>query len=209
MLHSILQKNKFLLAVVVMAFSSLPAQALKDDHEQPLHVVSKEQIADFEENKAIFLVDVVATQGSMELLADKAEVFRNENGQLKEVKAYGKPAKFKQLQENGKVIHSRSAIIQYLPEQNLLILIGRATIWQENSHVDGERIEYNTITKQLKATNENSQGGRVQSTFIPKELQSDGNSNKGSKDSSNQKTDTEKKKNDKSKDSNTGTIEKK
>jgi lipopolysaccharide export system protein LptA len=209
MLHSILQKNKFLLAVVVMAFSSLPAQALKDDHEQPLHVVSKEQIADFEENKAIFLVDVVATQGSMELLADKAEVFRNENGQLKEVKAYGKPAKFKQLQENGKVIHSRSAIIQYLPEQNLLILIGRATIWQENSHVDGERIEYNTITKQLKATNENSQGGRVQSTFIPKELQSDGNSNKGSKDSSNQKTDTEKKKNDKSKDSNTGTNEKK
>jgi len=187
MLHSILQKNKFLLAVVVMAFSSLPAQALKDDHEQPLHVVSKEQIADFEENKAIFLVDVVATQGSMELLADKAEVFRNENGQLKEVKAYGKPAKFKQLQENGKVIHSRSAIIQYLPEQNLLILIGRATIWQENSHVDGERIEYNTITKQLKATNENSQGGRVQSTFIPKELQSDGNSNNSSKDGSKQK----------------------
>ncbi len=191
MLHSILQKNKLLLTAVMVTLCCSQAHALKDDPNQPLNIVSKEQIADFEENKAIFLVDVVATQGSMELLADKAEIFRNESGQLKEVKAYGKPAKFKQLQDNGKVIHSRSAIIQYLPEQNLLILIGRATIWQENSHVDGERIEYNTITKQLKATNENSQGGRVQSTFIPKELKNEKSSDAGSDAKSAKKTDNE------------------
>lgn len=114
----------------------------------------------------------------MEVHADKAELTRDENDELKEVIAYGKPATFKQLQENGKVIHSQSSIIQYLPKKNLLILIGRATIWQENSHVDGERIEYNTITKQLKASNENSQGGRVQSTFIPSELQDKNKDNK-------------------------------
>ena len=91
------------------------------------------------------------------------------------------PATYRQLQENGKIIHSQSSIIHYLPKKNLLILIGRATIWQENSHVDGERIEYNTITKQLKATNENSQDGRVQSTFIPQELKSDGNKDKNQK----------------------------
>lgn len=106
----------------------------------------------------------------MELHADKAELSRNSKGELQEVKAYGKPATFKQKQDDGKLVHSQSSIIQYLPEKNLLILIGRATIWQDNSHVDGERIEYNTVTRQLKASNENSQGGRVQSTFLPQEL---------------------------------------
>ncbi|MGN1280357.1 MAG: lipopolysaccharide transport periplasmic protein LptA [Succinivibrio sp.] len=172
--HIILRASRFKITVLLLAsLFSLSSHALKDDTNQPLQVVSVEQIADFDSNKAIFIGNVVATQGSIEVHADKAELTRNSDGNLKEVKAYGKPATFKQLQENGKVIHSQSSIIQYLPEKNLLILIGRATIWQENSHVDGERIEYNTLTKQLKASNENSQGGRVQSTFIPQELKSD------------------------------------
>ena len=171
MQHTIQTLNKISAGLALSLFLATPAMALKDDTNQPLNVVSKEQIADFDSNKAIFLENVIATQGTMEVHADKAELTRDENDELKEVIAYGKPATFKQLQENGKVIHSQSSIIQYLPKKNLLILIGRATIWQENSHVDGERIEYNTITKQLKASNENSQGGRVQSTFIASELQ--------------------------------------
>ena len=170
MLHIIQRARKTKLVLLMIALASQSAYALKDDTEQPLNIISKEQIADFESNKAIFIKDVVATQGSMELHADKAELSRNSNGELQEVKAYGKPATFKQLQDDGKLVHSQSSIIQYLPEKNLLILIGRATIWQDNSHVDGERIEYNTVTRQLKASNENSQGGRVQSTFLPQEL---------------------------------------
>lgn len=170
MLHIIQRARKIKLVVLMMALASQSAFALKDDAEQPLNIISKEQIADFESNKAIFIKDVVATQGSMELHADKAELSRNSKGELQEVKAYGKPATFKQKQDDGKIVHSQSSIIQYLPEKNLLILIGRATIWQDNSHVDGERIEYNTVTRQLKASNENSQGGRVQSTFMPQEL---------------------------------------
>ena len=176
--HTIQTLNKISAGLALSLFLATPAMALKDDTNQPLNVVSKEQIADFDSNKAIFLENVIATQGTMEVHADKAELTRDENDELKEVIAYGKPATFKQLQENGKVIHSQSSIIQYLPKKNLLILIGRATIWQENSHVDGERIEYNTITKQLKASNENSQGGRVQSTFIPSELQDKNKDNK-------------------------------
>ena len=178
MQHTIQTLNKISAGLALSLFLATPAMALKDDTNQPLNVVSKEQIADFDSNKAIFLENVIATQGTMEVHADKAELTRDENDELKDVIAYGKPATFKQLQENGKVIHSQSSIIQYLPKKNLLILIGRATIWQENSHVDGERIEYNTITKQLKASNENSQGGRVQSTFIPSELQDKNKDNK-------------------------------
>ena len=173
MQYSTQKLSKLLLVGLLLVSSN--AYSLKNDTEQPLNVVSKEQVADFNGNKAIFLGNVVATQGSMELKADKAELLRNEQGELQEVIAYGKPATFKQLQDNGKVVNSQSAIIHYLPEKNLLILIGRATIWQDNSHVNGEKIEYNTVTKQLKATNDNSQGGRVQSIFIPQEFQNDKN----------------------------------
>ena len=184
MQYSTQKLSKLLLVGLLLVSSN--AYSLKNDTEQPLNVVSKEQLADFNSNKAkalinklsnkaIFLGNVVATQGSMELKADKAELLRNEQGELQEVIAYGKPATFKQLQDNGKVVNSQSAIIHYLPEKNLLILIGRATIWQDNSHVNGEKIEYNTVTKQLKATNDNSQGGRVQSIFIPQEFQNDKN----------------------------------
>lgn len=174
MLHITHRVSKLKIAFLLVAtFYCASTYALKSDEDQPLNIVSAEQIADFNANKAIFLKDVFATQGSMELRADKAELTRNSDGKLQEIKAYGKPATFKQDQDNGKIIHSQSSIIQFLPEKNLLILIGRATIWQDNSHVDGERIEYNTVTKQLKATNDNSQGGRVQSTFIPQELKDD------------------------------------
>lgn len=173
MLHIIRRVSSFHLSVLLLSLLSFQAVALDNDTEQPLNIVSKEQIADFNSNKAIFLENVVATQGTIEVHADKAEISRDSNDQLEEIIAYGKPATYKQLQENGKITHSQSSIIHYLPKKNLLILTGRATIWQENSHVDGERIEYNTVTKQLKATNENSQDGRVQSTFIPQELKSD------------------------------------
>src|SRR5574344_987925 len=174
MLHTI-QKITKISSTILLSLFALNANALHEDSAKPLNVVSQEQLADFNSNKAIFIGNVIATQGSIEVKADKAELIRNKDGKLQEVKAYGKPATFKQLQDNNKVIRSQSAIIQYIPEKNLVILIGRATIWQDNSHVNGERIEYNTITKQLKASNENNQGGRVQSTFIPQELKTDSN----------------------------------
>lgn len=94
MQYSTQKLSKLLLVGLLLVSSN--AYSLKNDTEQPLNVVSKEQVADFNSNKAIFLGNVVATQGSMELKADKAELLRNEQGELQEVIAYGKPATFKQ-----------------------------------------------------------------------------------------------------------------
>ena len=96
MQHTIQTLNKISAGLALSLFLATPAMALKDDTNQPLNVVSKEQIADFDSNKAIFLENVIATQGTMEVHADKAELTRDENDELKEVIAYGKPATFKQ-----------------------------------------------------------------------------------------------------------------
>ncbi len=158
------------LTAAALLLASFQAFALKTDSEQPIDVVSDEQIADLQNNKAIFLGNVVATQGSIEITCDKAELLRDENGQLKEVHGYGGPVKFRQTLDDGKIIRSQSSVLSYYPLDANVVLDGRATIWQDESHVNGEKIEYNVNTQKMKATNPNAQGGRVKSTFIPAEF---------------------------------------
>ena len=181
MQHTTHRLSKLKYCLLLLSLFSFDSSALKDDTDQPLHITSKEQIADFESNKAIFLHNVVAIQGTIEVHGDKAELYRD---------------------ENGKIIHSLSSIIHYLPERSEVILIGRATIWQENSHVDGERIVYNTVTKQVKATNESTKNGRVQSTFIPQELKDD------DKKSANSTAEAQNNQNNKSAETNSTTSDK-
>ena len=202
MQHTTHRLSNLKYCLLLLSLFSFDSSALKDDTDQPLHITSKEQIADFESNKAIFLHNVVAIQGTIEVHGDKAELYRDENGKVREIITYGKPATYKQLQENGKIIHSLSSIIHYLPERSEVILIGRATIWQENSHVDGERIVYNTVTKQVKATNESTKNGRVQSTFIPQELKDD------DKKSANSTAEAQNNQNNKSAETNSTTSDK-
>ena len=154
------------LGVVALSLICTPAHALKDDQNQPINVVSQEQSADLQANKLVFSGDVVATQGSIKLNADKVEVSRNAQGALESIIAYGKPVTFEQQQDNGKYIRGRANTVSYLPESTQIVLQGRATIWQGESSMTGERIEYNIATQRMRAATQ-SQGGRVSSTFVP------------------------------------------
>ncbi len=152
------------------------AFALQSDYEKPINVVSEQQMADLKANRVIFEGDVEATQGTMKINADKVEVQRASNGQLESIIAYGNPVTFEQTLDNGKPIHTKSRTLSYLPVQNLVVLSGQATIWQGESRMSGERIEYNIQTQKMRAENQRAQGGRVSSTFVPAELK---NENKG------------------------------
>ena len=118
----------------------------------------------------IFAGDVVATQGTMEIKAEKIEITRGDDNKLESIIAYGQPVTFKQILDNGKPIHTRSATLSYLPKQSLVVLSGKASIWQNESSMSGERIEYNIVTQKMRADNASRQGGRVSSTFVPAEL---------------------------------------
>ncbi len=160
-------------AAVLTAGLITSAAAGSDDYSQPINVVSEEQLADLKANKIIFSGNVVATQGTMRINADKVEITRDSSGRLESVIAYGHPVTFEQVLDNGRPIHSRSSSISYLPRQSLVVLQGKATIWQDESSMSGEYIEYNIQTQKMKANNASSRGGRVSSTFVPAEFKSD------------------------------------
>lgn len=169
----ITHSSRVILAAAVLSLS--PAWALKSDHTQPINVQSVEQSADLQANKLLFSGDVEATQGSIKLKADKVEVTRSPKGELKSIVAYGNPVTFEQKQDDGRVIKARASTLSYIPEKTRIVLAGRASIWQGDSRMTGERIEYNISTQKMRASNNNSQGGRVSSTFVPADFSRDKN----------------------------------
>ena len=177
-IHNLLKAPVGTLVPMVIALSAIlssPAYALKSDREQPINVESVEQSADLQANKLVFSGDVVATQGSIKVKADKIEITRNSDGTLKSIIAYGSPTTFEQQQDNGRYIRSRSSTLSYIPQETKIVLQGRAVIWQGESKMSGERIEYNINSQKMRAYNNNSQGGRVSSTFVPADFKKDQN----------------------------------
>ena len=151
-IHNLLKAPVGTLVPMVIALSAIlssPAYALKSDREQPINVESVEQSADLQANKLVFSGDVVATQGSIKVKADKIEITRNNDGTLKSIIAYGSPTTFEQQQDNGRYIRSRSSTLSYMPQ------------------------ETNINSQKMRAYNNNSQGGRVSSTFVPADFKKD------------------------------------
>lgn len=169
------------ISFAVLAINANNAYALKTDTQQPLNVQSKEQLADLQANKLFFIGDVVATQGTIEVHCDKAELTRNEKNELKEVMTWGQPVTFRQELDDGKILRSQSSTLQYLPLTGDIVLTGNATVWQGESHVSGEKIVYNTVSQKMKANTANNQNGRVKSTFIPQEFQGNDKNQSNSK----------------------------
>lgn len=169
--HNLIMRSLHGILVLALTYGmvlSHPAYALKSDPKQPINVESAEQSADLQTNKIVFSGAVIATQGSMKLKADKIEVLRDSNGSLKSIVAYGSPATFEQKQDNGQYLRSRSSTLNYNPNNATIVLQGRVTIWQGDSKMSGERIEYNINSQKIRANH--NQGGRVSSTIVPSSI---------------------------------------
>ncbi|MDR8274069.1 lipopolysaccharide transport periplasmic protein LptA, partial [Acinetobacter baumannii] len=81
--------------------ASLPALAKTGDTDQPIHIESDQQSLDMQGNVVTFTGNVVVTQGTIKINADKVVVTRPGNEKGKEViEGFGNPATFYQMQDN-------------------------------------------------------------------------------------------------------------
>ena len=98
--------NKLSLNLVLassLLAASIPAFAVTGDTDQPIHIESDQQSLDMQGNVVTFTGNVIVTQGTIKINADKVVVTRPGGEQGKEViDGYGKPATFYQMQDNGK-----------------------------------------------------------------------------------------------------------
>ncbi|WP_434312526.1 lipopolysaccharide transport periplasmic protein LptA [Haemophilus influenzae] len=165
-----LVSNKILfLATMVLASSS--AFALKDDVNQPINIVSDNQSLDMEKSVVTFTDNVVITQGSIIIKANKVVITRpaEKSGKKETVEAFGTPVTFHQQLDNGTPVDGKANKVHYDLGSEFLTLTNNAELKQLDSKINGNVITYDVKKQQLKANGNGK--SRVTTVLIPSQLQ--------------------------------------
>ncbi|AAU38322.1 MULTISPECIES: lipopolysaccharide transport periplasmic protein LptA [Basfia] len=161
--------NKILLTSALV-MTSLSAFALKDDTNQPINIVSDNQSLDMEKSIVTFTDNVVITQGSILIKANKVIITRPPEGskQKETVEAFGNPVTFHQMLDDGKPADGKANRVHYDLGKEFLTLTGNAQLKQLDSTIDGDVITYDVNKQQLKASS--TAKSRVKTVLIPSQL---------------------------------------
>ncbi len=167
------QANKLSLNVVIasaLLAVSVPALAVTGDTEQPIHIESDTQSLDMQGNVVTFTGNVVVTQGTIKINADKVVVTRPGGEDGKEIiDGYGNPATFYQMQDNGKPVKGHASQMHYELAKDFVVLTGNAYLEQLDSNIKGDKITYLVKEQKMQAFSE--KGKRVTTVLVPSQLQ--------------------------------------
>ncbi len=141
--------------------------ALESDQRQPIYMEA-DGVEINDGGTSTYQGDVVVTQGSIRMTADKVTVSRKANG-ADHVVARGNPVTFQQQMEDREgLIKGRSKRAEYTTDSEIIILIGDAVLTQGKDTFKSDRIIYNRIKGQVLA-GDKAQGKRVRVTIQPRQ----------------------------------------
>ena len=165
---------KFQTFVFVFLLSSIQLKAVDSDRFQPIQIQADGATVDENQGKSIYVGNVTIHQGTLEVTADKVEIY-TEKSQVTQIVARGedkpgKPAHYKQqTNENNDEVSASASKITYLVREERLHLSGNAVLKQVNDTFSGELLYYD-LRKGI--VNLDSGGGtnRVNMTITPKQI---------------------------------------
>jgi len=164
-------RHGFTLATLLLAGGLLlsgPAAALESDQQQPIYMEADGVEINDGSGASIYQGNVIVTQGSIRMTADKVTVTRKPNG-ADHIVAIGNPATFQQQMEGKKeLIKGRSKRAEYTTDSEVIVLIGDAVLTQAKDTFKSDRIIYNRIQGQVLAGNKAQGKQRVRVTIRPK-----------------------------------------
>ncbi len=160
---------KHLTLILPLLLLALPVHAASSDREQPLNIEADSLTVNDLTKVGTYTGNVVATQGSMMLLADKLVVTQSANG-LKTVTAYGNPVKFREKEQNSdQYVEAYGAQAHYDEASSELTLTGNAFLRRGGDQVQGNIVTYNTRTEFFKVVGApNNPSGRVRMVIMPR-----------------------------------------
>ncbi len=149
-------KKLALLAPFVLSFFWQSTYALPEDRELPIDIVSDKGEYFQEEGYGIYTGNVVLTQGTLEIKADKATFYLKE-GVLDYVVAESlekdQLVKIKYLPNHDDPwVFGEGKTLHYYPNKELLTLLTNAEVIQANDVVKAEQIDYRLDTKKVTAS---------------------------------------------------------
>ncbi|HJP97192.1 MAG TPA: lipopolysaccharide transport periplasmic protein LptA [Rhodanobacteraceae bacterium] len=161
--------GRFILLVAMLAACG-SVQAKQSDKDQPIQLNATGHLVGSQQSGKIVVTDnVTLDQGTFHAAGDKATGYTdpNDTSQWQRVVLTGTPARFRQTQDNGTLVHGQAQTLDYKVSENTVILTGNASVVQEGrGSFQGEKLTYNTDTGNIEGTA--AAGGRVHITLQPR-----------------------------------------
>jgi len=156
-----------LLAAVLSLIVSANALAASADRQQPVDMAARAGDATLADGDSILSGEVVITQGSLDIRADKATLTRSA-GELSQVVFEGQPASLKQIDDQGQPVSVRARRITYRPTSNDVLLEGAVEVDRPEGSLQGEVITYDMANGRLNARGAGSED-RIRMRFQPRQ----------------------------------------
>ena len=148
-----------------------PAHAEKADRDKPVNLEADTVTLDDARKVSVYQGNVVLTQGTLTLRADRVQVTQNATG-LDKISATGRPVAFRQkIDGQDAYIEGFSDRIEYDSVNSQLELIGHAQLRRGNDELRGAQISYNAKTEFYKVIGQpdaKTPGGRVRAVIMPR-----------------------------------------
>jgi len=144
------------------------AGALESDQEQPLYVEADGADINDKTGISVYTGNVVVTQGSIKLNANKVTVTRK-GEKSDHILAEGSPVKFQQqIEGSGGMIKGEARTADYLIASETIIMVGDAVVIQGKDTFRSDRITYDRVKGQVRAGASAKGKQRVRIAIQPK-----------------------------------------
>lgn len=146
-------------------------QALESDRRQPVQLDADRAEMNNATGVGIYTGNVVLTQGTMKITADRMTVHTTPEGQVRRIIAEGKQATFRQLPEGqSEYVHARAPRMEYrMQEPASVDLTGGAVLTQGKNEFAGQVIHYDVSQDVVTAHGGQQEQERIRITFFPGE----------------------------------------
>jgi len=166
-------RNKLLPAALLCALACMPAAyAEKADRDKPISLEADTVTLDDLKKVSVYEGNVVLSQGTMLLRADRVQVTQNSQGGLQSLQASGRPVSFRQkLDGSEDYIEGYAQRIDFNGATSQLELAGEALLRRGQDELRGARISYNAETEFYRVSGQpdaKTPAGRVRAVIRPR-----------------------------------------
>lgn len=148
-----------MIAKVLLAFFAVIPLISSASSSLPITITSNEASFDQRAGETTYKINVIMQQGPTHLTANIMQSYLNSEHKITKVIATRGKKQVHYWQDETPTqseFHAFADIIKYFPEQNQIILIGKASLNMDNNTYQSDRIEYNVKTRQLRSPKKNN-----------------------------------------------------
>jgi|HigsolmetaAR202D_1030399.scaffolds.fasta_scaffold21883_2 lipopolysaccharide transport periplasmic protein LptA len=163
--------SRLAISLLLLALGCAPAWALKSDRTKQAELESDQAERDMAKGISVYTGNVVLTQGTTRLTADKMTVHTNAKGELVKAVAEGREVTFRELLDGQQeYIDARAPYMEYVAtDGGHITLKGGATLTQGRNSFSGETIRYDMSRELITASGDPQGRERIRMIYVPEQ----------------------------------------